>query len=129
MLLLRKYMSLIGVGSARIDLILPKLSYQPGESICGYFNIEGGTIDQQIKRIECDLVMTDEMGEQVIDSSTILTSKRIESDECNHMPFHFSLPEALLPSAKKRSYRFKTRMIFNEGVKSADLDEITIVRS
>ncbi|WP_366160964.1 sporulation protein [Bacillus infantis] len=126
MLLLRKYMSLIGVGSARIDLILPKLSYHPGESICGYFNIEGGTIDQQIKRIECDLVVTDEAGESVVDSTTILTTKKIESDECNHMPFHFTLPETLQPSGKKRSYRFKTRMIFNEGVKSADLDEITI---
>ena len=49
MLILRKYMSMLGIGSAKIDLQLPKLQYTPGENVSGIFLIEGGTIEQQIK--------------------------------------------------------------------------------
>ena len=73
MLILRKYMSMLGIGSAKIDLQLPKHEYTPGENVTGTFHIEGGTIEQQIRRIECDLVMTtSEETEEVIGTSTIL---------------------------------------------------------
>ncbi|MBT2687153.1 sporulation protein [Bacillus sp. ISL-47] len=127
-MILRKYMSMLGIGSAKIDLQLPKHEYTPGENVNGTFLIEGGTIDQQIKRIECDLVMitlTDEQ-EEVIDSATILTSQTIESEETNRMEFNFQLPENIPASTPERTFQFKTRLIFNEGVKSADLDKITI---
>jgi sporulation-control protein len=121
-------MSMLGIGSAKIDLQLPKHEYAPGENVNGTFLIEGGTIEQQIKRIECDLVMTtltDET-EEVIDSATILTSQTIESEETNRMEFNFRLPEDIPASTPERTFQFKTRLIFNEGVKSADLDKIVI---
>lgn len=129
-MILRKYMSMLGIGSAKIDLQLPKHEYAPGENVSGTFLIEGGTIEQQIKRIECDLVMTtltDET-EEVIDSATILTSQTIESEETNRMEFNFQLPKDIPASTPERTFQFKTRLIFNEGVKSADLDKITIIQ-
>ncbi|MCM3651654.1 sporulation protein [Metabacillus litoralis] len=128
-MILRKYMSLLGVGSANIDLILPKESYQRGEVINGYFTITGGTIEQQLKRIDCDLVMQDHATRQkeVIDTTTILSSKLIQSDECNHISFSFMLPEKLSASSEEISYHFRTRMTFNEGVESKDLDIIHVV--
>ena len=122
-------MSLLGIGAARIDLILPKESYKPGEDINGYFLIRGGTIEQKIRRIDCDLVMIVESTgeEKVIDSTTILTSKKINSEEMNNSPFTFTLPDTVPISTKDISYRFKTRLTFNEGVESRDQDTIKII--
>lgn len=129
-MILRKYMSMLGIGSAKIDLQLPKNEYAPGENVSGTFLIEGGTIEQQIKRIECDLVMTTppDGTEEVIGTSTILTSQTIESEESNRLEFNFQLPEDIPASVPGRLFQFKTRLIFNEGVKSADLDKIMITQ-
>ena len=122
-------MSLLGIGAARIDLILPKDSYKPGEDINGTFLIKGGTIEQKIRRIDCDLVMmVESTGEElVIDSTTILTSKKINSEETNKSPFTFTLPDTVPITTKDISYRFKTRLTFNEGVESRDQDTIKII--
>ncbi|KKI89905.1 sporulation protein [Bacillus sp. SA1-12] len=128
-MLLRKYMSLLGVGSAIIDLILPKETYRRGELINGHFYIKGGTIEQQLKRIDCDLVMLNQTTgqEKVIDTATVLSSKLINSDESNSVSFTFKLPETIPISSEKISYRFKTRLTFNEGIESKDQDMIQVI--
>lgn len=128
-MLLRKYMSLVGIGSAQIDLILEKETYQPGETVQGSFHIKGGTIEQQLKRIECDLVKKDEIldKEEVIHSSSILTSSMIQADAANQIPFTFTLPVGMGASTETRLYRFTTRLFFNQGVASADQDAIKII--
>ena len=129
-MILRKYMALLGVGSARIDLILEKDTYVMGEQVKGVFVIKGGLIGQQLKRIECDLVMSEDVNpkrdEKVVDSMTIFTTKYIESNAENHIPFTFRIPQSLY-SDSLVSYRFKSRMAFNEGVESLYHDIIRIV--
>lgn len=127
-MMLRKYMSLLGIGSAKVDLIIDENVYRPGEIVNGYFLLKGGTIEQKIKRIESDLVQINKSldTEKVIGSTTILTSQQIDSEEQSKTPFTFLLPESLEDTTPDVSYRFKTRLIFNEGVKSLDQDHITI---
>jgi sporulation-control protein len=121
-------MALIGIGSAKIDLILEKDIYMPGELVKGYFLVKGGTIEQQLKRIECDLVVTTDIDEdeKVIDSITIFTTKLIESESSNQIPFTFRLPQSMQP-AFSGSYRFKSRLSFKQGVESLDHDVIQIL--
>jgi sporulation-control protein len=127
-MLLRKYLSLLGIGSAQIDLVLDKETYRPGEKVEGYFQIKGGTIDQELKRIECDLVMRDERArrEEVIETSTILTCSTISSEADNRISFVFRLPNDLEVSTESGSYGFKTRLFFKEGVESVDHDDIQV---
>jgi sporulation-control protein len=127
-MLLRKYMTLLGIGSARVNLVLDKDYVKVGESVSGYFSINGGTIEQRIKRIECDLIKMDvaEETEEVVDSTTILSASLIESEDSKNIPFSFYIPSTLEPSSSETNYRFKTRMIFQEGVKSIDQDIIEI---
>jgi sporulation-control protein len=122
-------MSLLGVGSARIDLILPKETYSPGENIIGYFKIIGGTVEQQINRIDSDLVLIDKIKgtEQVIDSTTILTKRLINSTEENEFSFTFKLPNDVPVSSDEKSYRFHTKLTFTKGIESRDQDIIRIV--
>lgn len=107
--MLRKYMSFLVIGSAQINLILQKRTYKPGDPVHGYFFIIGGTIEQQIKRIDCDLVVSDQtsLEEKVIDTTTILMSTRIQSEEFNNIPFTFQLPASIPVSTQEISYRFK----------------------
>jgi sporulation-control protein len=122
-------MSLLGVGSATIDLILPKETYSPGEIINGFYLIKGGTIEQKIKRIDCDLVMKDLLtgNEKVIDSSMVLISKKIQSEENNQLTFSFKLDDHIPYSSEEMTFRFKTRLTFSEGVESKDQDIIQII--
>lgn len=122
-------MSLLGVGSAIIDLILPKETYKRGELIKGYFHLRGGTIEQQLKRIDSDLVVIDKETntERVIDTATILSSKLINPEEASKISFTFKLPDDIPVSTERISYRFKTRLIFNEGVESKDQDLIQVI--
>jgi len=128
-MLLRKYMSLVGIGSAQIDLILEKEEYKPGETVRGTFHIKGGTIEQKLKHIECDLVRVDPILEleEVIHTATILTSSTIEANAGNQLPFKFTLPESIQPTTEDLKYRFTTRLHFNKGVASVDQDVIAIV--
>lgn len=129
-MILRKYMSILGIGSAQIDLILTKEEFSPGECVKGYFLIKGGVIEQQLKRIDCDLVAADLSAgsENVLETSNILTSKQIAAEEQNRIDFVFRLPQNLTESNDERSYFFNTRLVFNEGVISKDQDFITVVK-
>lgn len=129
-MLLRKYMSLMGVGSAQIDLILEKDVLKPGESVNGQFLIKGGTIDQQLKQIDCDLVMVDEKTEleEVIDTTTIQVKTRIGSEEDEKVPFSFKLPIDVPVTTKAISYHFKTKLTFEQGIESWDEDMIKVVK-
>ena len=131
-MILRKYMAMLGVGSAQIDLILEKDTYRPGEQVKGHFVVKGGLIEQQLKRIECDLILTKKESRQenasVVDSLTIFTTKTIESDTYNHIPFSFRLPDFMDVNCNM-SYRFKSRLSFHQGVESLDHDEIRILEA
>lgn len=122
-------MSLLGIGSARIDLTLPKQTYKAGECIQGYFIIKGGTIDQKAKRFDCDLVMTERSSglEKIINTTTILTSKLIHSEEVYKISFTLKIPATVQVSTEEVSYRFKTKLTFKEGVASKDQDSIHII--
>jgi sporulation-control protein len=128
-LILRKYLSLLGIGSAQIDLILQKVTYRPGDSVQGYFLIKGGTIQQQIKQIDCQLVLIDKVKriEEIIDTTTILLTTHIDPEESSKVEFTFQLPRSVPVSSEKISYRFKTKLTFTKGAESFDQDIIKIV--
>ena len=129
-MMLRRYMSLLGIGSAKVDLIIDKLKYKLNEEVTGYFQLYGGTIEQQIKRIECDLVRTNRKleNEIIIESITIHIPQQIEPWDKNKLPFSFQLPSDIQNTNNEVMYHFKTKLIFNEGVKSLDHDYIFIAK-
>ncbi|MDW7614349.1 sporulation protein [Peribacillus simplex] len=128
-MLLRRYLSQLGIGKAVIDLKLPKVKYGLGERIRGEFSIIGGICEQKIKRLECDLVQLDKVNnvQRIFDTTTILTTKFIEEEQEILIPFSFQLPISAALSSEHISYRFNTRLFFDKGVISEDQDIIQIV--
>ena len=123
-------MSLLGIGSAKINLNLPKKTYRAGEHIKGYYLIKGGIIDQKTKRIECYVIMIKRSTgeEKIIDTSTILTSRVIHAKEMYEISFSFGIPSSILISTEEISYRFETKLSFIKGVESRDRDIIQIIQ-
>ncbi|WP_419883931.1 sporulation protein [Peribacillus sp. B-H-3] len=128
-MILRKYMSMLGIGAANIDLVLEKNTYMMEELVYGEFVIKGGTIEQQLKRIECSFIQVskNEKKQKIIESSTILTSRIIEPESIHNLPFMFKLPVSIEPSDQTTSHFFRTRLIFDEGIESKDQDGIKII--
>ncbi|RSD26655.1 sporulation protein [Mesobacillus subterraneus] len=129
-MLLRKYMSLMGVGSAQIDLILEKDVLKPGESVNGKFLIKGGTVHQDLRQIQCSLVMVNSKTEteKIMDTATTEIKTVIQPDGDHQVPFSFKLPLDVPPSNKQISYHFKTKLTFDQGVESWDEDMIKVVK-
>lgn len=128
-MLLGKYMCKIGVGTAKIDLVLKDDTYCLGDMIKGEYIINGGFFEQRLKRIESDLVQTsaNDDRQKVIHTNTILSSTVIGAQEKKVMGFSFKLPSTLEPTDNQVSYKFITRLVFTDGVSSVDHDEIFIV--
>ncbi|KSU62752.1 hypothetical protein AS034_11635 [[Bacillus] enclensis] len=127
-MLLRKYASMLGVGSAKIDLILPKTEFYPGELLHGYFVLKGGIVKQKVRRIDCDLIMVDKQStEKVIDSTTIYRSEDLAPDETNRLNFVYRIPKTLQTGKNGIRYLFKTKLTFDKGVESLDEDWIVVV--
>lgn len=127
-MLFRKYLSRLGIGSAEVDLILSKETYKLGEELEGYFLIKGGTIEQNVKQIECDLVMTKypNLVENVIETKTISVPRQIHPGESVKLSFSFTIPVHIPITEKDITYSFKTKLVFVEGVESRDVDAIQI---
>ncbi len=115
-------MSLLGIGSARIDLVLEKRTYVPRETVSGHFLLKGGTVDQIIKHIHCDLVIVDDEKEQetVVDTTMILSSRKIQSNEEDQLLFSFTIPKDSERSRKNLYYYFKSKLVFHEGIESKE---------
>ncbi|MBS4190305.1 sporulation protein [Bacillus sp. FJAT-49705] len=70
-----------------------------------------------------------EENEKVVNSITILTTKSIQSEAINKVPFSFLLPNSAQVSTGTLSYRFKTRLAFKKGVEGYDQDAIRILEN
>lgn len=127
-MLLRKYMSLNGVGSAMIDLILPKDHYQKGEKLQGKFVINGGIVDQLLTKIECQLVMIYQNGkkEEIFDTSVVAITQALETKEKDMYSFVYQIPNDLPAEPAGARFLFRTKLKFEEGQDSVDEDYVTI---
>ncbi|GLY11862.1 sporulation protein [Bacillus badius] len=124
----KRLLSRLGIGSAKVDLILEKQEYSPGEKVTGHFLLIGGIIEQDVKRIDCHLMVLDKKNgsESILDSLTILSSRSIRPKEVEKIDFKFRLPENLEMSSSARSYQFKTKLHFDAGVANKDQDIIHV---
>ncbi|MEW6573056.1 MAG: sporulation protein, partial [Bacillota bacterium] len=55
--MLKKFLSSIGIGSARVDLILPQDTYRAGDKITGTVRIESGKVDQEVNKVYLQLLV------------------------------------------------------------------------
>ncbi|WLR46500.1 sporulation protein [Halobacillus litoralis] len=127
--MLAKLFNWFGPGLPKVDLVLPKTEYAPGEKVTGSFHLIGGLNQQIIQRLECDL-MKRKAGEKpslLQPVTTVLMNRELDPKEESEYPFHFVLPDAVELDDPETTYLLQTKLVLKNDVKTLDTDEIDIV--
>lgn len=126
----KNLMAKLGKGGAKVDLVLEKEDYNPGEEVKGELVILGGTIDQHINRIDVDLQLSLRVKEKTlqhtIQNFPFHQPFTVKSNERRTFPFSCQLPKDLPVSGNQVSYSFNTRLDIASGVDHLDHDAIRI---
>ncbi|WDE06769.1 sporulation protein [Thalassomonas viridans] len=105
-----KVLGAVGIGAAKVDTILTNTEVEPGEEVCGTVKITGGKTEQNINKIDLDLICNytvevereDSEGEtetftetrtHILDRFKLDESFTITPGEVREIPFAFTLSE------------------------------------
>lgn len=128
--MIKKLLNLINIGTPKVDLILQNTNIKPGDKITGYFELKGGWVTHKMSRLECDFIREYPGGKpEIIEPvKTLLLSKTLEINSKTEVPFTYQLPLDLnLSAADDVTYRFRTKLVLIDDIKSMDHDKITII--
>lgn len=126
----KKFMAKMGVGSAKIDLVLHKSEYTLGDVIEGELIMQGGAVEQYINKVDVAfmLALRTKKNEHRQAVATIPFSCRFNlgAGERKVLPFTYQLPKDLLISSHTVAYYFTTNLDIAAGVDSQDNDYIRV---
>lgn len=129
--MLKNFLAKLGVGAAKIDLVLNKSHFELGEMVEGQFNIQGGAVEQHINRIDADLEIQIRVKDRIISHNVatipISPAFTIQPNEKKVLPFHYPLAIDMPISRGGVSYTFITRLDIAAGLDGSDSDKISIV--
>lgn len=128
----KKFMAKLGVGSAKVDLLLPNPEYAMNEIVHGTIRVQGGSVEQEMNSIAVELWLqvVSKKGQTFthkIASIPVVQPFVIGANATREFSFTYKLPEGLPISAGNVSYHFKTHLDIAGGVDSADHDAIRIL--
>ena len=136
MRLFRKVLTGIGIGSARVDLVLAKSKFAAGERITGELQIKGGILDQKVDQVYLKLVLTssfrkDKQVQQVtreFDHETIAAGFEIAAGgQLQPLPVSYILPEDIPVSTFSTKYYLVTGLDVAMAVDPKDNDLIEVL--
>ncbi|MFP7171157.1 sporulation protein [Terribacillus sp. 7520-G] len=113
--MLKKCLELMQLRAPSIRLELNQASYHAGDKIEGHFRLLGGWKDQDLNRLDCDLVIKNSATDKIVNIKNVISifmSKQLKSNELIDKPFKFRLPEELEPSSDSLIYELQTKLIF-----------------
>ncbi|RED63820.1 sporulation protein [Cohnella lupini] len=124
----------IGIGSAKVDTVLEKSSYFPGEEIRGVVRIQGGSVEQQVDGIRLSVMTTylREMNDSKIHQNAQISSIRVSQpqliavQELKEIPFSFVLPWNTPLTMGRTPVWIKTEVDIQSAVDPSDEDRIQI---
>lgn len=130
----KKLAASAGIGSAKVDTVLEKDAYLPGEEIRGTVSVKGGNVEQQIRYIEVLLsakyaVVKDDKKEwktATIKSHRVTEAFTISPGEERHFSFSFNLPLDTPISMKAAGVFLFTDLDIQGGIDKTDNDPIIV---
>ncbi|GGF14797.1 hypothetical protein GCM10010954_11710 [Halobacillus andaensis] len=126
--MINRVLSILKIGTPRVDLVLDTQEIVPGEKLFGAFHLYGGWRTCKIRRLECDLVITNlnEKTQVVEPIKTVLMSQVMKPKERREISFHYCISSNEIPLRSEYRYHLKTRVVFENNVKTFDHDELTV---
>ncbi len=134
--MLEKFLSKVGIGSAKVDTIVKNSTITQGGLVEGFVRIEGGKVDQEINEL-CIYVMTkakydDAHINKVVEGFRVADAMTIEAGKKYEFPFHFMLPAetpitSIAKGKNQSSVWLGTELDIEAGLDSSDRDYLTIL--
>ncbi|OXB93635.1 sporulation protein [Parageobacillus galactosidasius] len=129
--MLKKLLSKLGVGAAKVDLVLHHPHVRLGEKLEGEFFIEGGTVEQRIRKLEVELQLIVQTNgkayRRTVAVIPVSPSFTIQPGGRKVLPFSYVLPLHLPITRPSVGYTFVTRLDIADGVDAFDQDAIRIL--
>jgi len=133
----KKILSSIGIGSAKIDLVLDREVVTMGDILGGKLLVTGGATEQKIGNITVDLrvdssyVSNDQTRsyEKSVTSVKISDEFTIGAGEKREFPFTCQVPEFIAMSSVTTRYYFLTNLDIQAGLDSKDRDFVQVLPS
>lgn len=130
-----RFLASIGIGSAKIDTLLEKARYSPGETVQGIVKISGGNVEQRIETIQLS-VMTQYIRESNDQKYTtngevgrfhVSAPFTLQAGQNLEVPFSFQLPHQTPLTIGRTPVWVKTELDVRGGVDPGDNDKIEVV--
>ncbi|OME82085.1 sporulation protein SpoOM [Paenibacillus sp. FSL A5-0031] len=130
-----RFLASIGIGSAKIDTLLEKARYAPGEEVRGIVKMQGGNVEQRIETIQLS-VMTEYIRESndskitqqgVVGRYHVSAPFTLQANESREVPFSFQLPHQTPLTIGRAPVWVKTELDVRGGVDPGDNDRIEVV--
>ncbi|MCS1352068.1 sporulation protein [Mechercharimyces sp. CAU 1602] len=126
----------LGIGAAKIDLVLDQDHVTMGEEVTGEIRLQGGEVEQRMEYLSVHFCVQSHfsMGDQVmnvderVDTIPIVKSPfTVQASEEQTFPFSFICPEYLPVSSINTKYYFLTNLEIEKGMDAKDRDYINVL--
>ncbi|MEW6446898.1 MAG: sporulation protein [Bacillota bacterium] len=133
--ILKKFLASVGIGAARIDLMLPQETYRAGEEVSGTLRIESGKVDQEVNSVYLQLLVKSRYGSgddvkhvsKILDTAQISGALSIRAgDPAQEIPVRYGLPVNVPLSARHTKLFLLTGLDVSKAVDPGDADPIVI---
>ncbi|GFN31562.1 sporulation protein [Paenibacillus xylaniclasticus] len=130
-----RFLASIGIGNAKIDTVLEKSRYAPGEEVRGVVRMQGGNVDQQVETIEL-FVMTEYIRETddhkhrhraELGRYHVTRPFTLQANERQEVPFSFLLPHETPLTIGRAPVWIKTELEVRNAVDPSDNDRIEVI--
>ncbi|GAB6157265.1 hypothetical protein JCM39194_04650 [Desulfotomaculum varum] len=129
----KKLMASLGVGAARVNLVLDYEQCRIGEKLTGKVMVEGGSVDQAVHTLNVDIIMKFSVkGKEIsqrVDTVQVARDFRIKAREVKEIPFWHTIPFTYPVTKGSVSYSLVTRMDLAQAVDAEDTDKLVILPS
>lgn len=131
----KKLFASVGIGSAKVNLELPKSHVELGGNLEGVVRIEGGSVEQQVEKIYINMVLTSAYGsgddtkhfKQVVAKTKVAENLLVKPGDTEEIPVSFSIPLNCPVSRGRTRYYLQTGLDIAQALDPTDRDEITVL--
>lgn len=129
--MLKKFMASLGVGAAKVNLVLDRAEWRIGETMQGKLMVQGGSVDQDIHSLDVNVVLKFSIkGKEftkIVDTIPVARDFKVRSGEAREIPFGHLIPVHSPISKGSVSYYLSTKMDIARAVDTGDLDHFLVL--
>lgn len=131
--LFKTLLASLGIGAARIDLVLDRAEVVMGEEVTGQLYVYGGNVEQEIEGLSVDLRLKSYHAKTAQEIEETVCTIKVTDEEFKlkpgvemKFPFSFVCPYTLPISSINTKYYFMSNLEIDNGVDAKDRDFIKV---